>query len=193
VPEDFYNRVEKGSIKLKKAPSFTFCNKGILVDGETEPIETDLVILATGYKGVEKLKDIFASPTFQDFLAGSTNMSIPLYRECIHPRIPQLAIIGFSESLANLFTSEMRCRWVAELLDGTFKVPSIKEMEKDVEKWDEYMKKSSGENYRRSCIGALHIWYNDQLCKDMGWNPKRKKGLIAELFEPYGPMDYAQP
>ncbi|PRQ25128.1 putative flavin-containing monooxygenase [Rosa chinensis] len=62
-------------------------------------------------------------------------------------------------------------------------------MEKDVKKWDEYAKQYAGEYYRRSCIGALHLWYNDQLCKDMGWNHKRKKGMFAELFEPYGPMD----
>uniref|UniRef100_A0A5B7BBY5 Flavin-containing monooxygenase n=1 Tax=Davidia involucrata TaxID=16924 RepID=A0A5B7BBY5_DAVIN len=193
VPEGFYNRVEKGSIKLKKAPSFSFSKEGILIDGEVEPLKTDMVILATGFKGVKKLEDIFVSQTFQDFIAGSTDTIIPLYRECIHPQIPQLAIIGFSESVANLYTSEIRCRWLAELLDGTFKLPSIKDMEKDVAKWDEYMKRYSGQYYRRSCIGALHIWYNDQLCKDMGWNAKRKKGLFAELFEPYGPMDYARP
>ncbi|CAL5402342.1 unnamed protein product [Camellia sinensis] len=184
VPEDFYNRVEKGSIRLKKASSFGFCKGGILVDGETEAAETDMVILATGFKGVEKLKDIFVSPNFQECVAGSTDKTVPLYR---------LAIIGFSESVANLYTSEIRCRWLAELLDGTFKLPSIKEMEKDIVEWDKYMKQYSDKYYRRSCIGALHIWYNDQLCKDMGWNPKRKKGFIAELFEPYGPTDYAQP
>lgn len=193
VPEDFYTRVEKGSIRLKKASSFGFCKEGILVDGETEAVETDMVILATGFKGVEKLKDIFVSPNFQECVVGSTDKTVPLYRECIHPRIPQLAIIGFSESVANLYTSEIRCRWLAELLDGTFKLPSIKEMEKDIAEWDKYMKQYSDKYYRRSCIGALHIWYNDQLCKDMGWNPKRKKGFIAELFEPYGPTDYAQP
>ncbi|KAI9127607.1 hypothetical protein K1719_000600 [Acacia pycnantha] len=191
VPEKFYEKVEEGSIVLKKAPSFSFCEEGIMIDGEATPQKTDLVILATGYSGDKKLKDIFASPTFQDLIVGSPSATVPLYRECIHPEIPQLAVIGFSESAANLYTSEMRCRWVAELLDGTFQVPSIEEMRKDIKKWDKFMKENSGEYYRRSCVAALHVWYNDQLCKDMGWNPRRKKGFLAELFEPYGPWDYS--
>ncbi|MBA0815167.1 hypothetical protein Gohar_020930 [Gossypium harknessii] len=190
VPEKFYDKVENGEIKLKKAPSFSFCNNGVFVEGETSLIEADLVILATGFKGEEKLKHIFMSQTFQDYITGSPDAALPLYRECIQPRIPQLAVIGFSESISNIFTSEMRCRWVAELLDGTFKLPSIKDMEKNIKEWDEYLKQYSGGYYRRKCIGALHIWYNDQLCKDMAWKPRRKKGFFAELFEPYGPMDY---
>ncbi|KAL5856241.1 hypothetical protein ACOSQ4_006043 [Xanthoceras sorbifolium] len=194
VPEKFYDKVEEGSIILKKSQSFSFWEEGILVDGgDTEantPLKTNLVILATGFRGDKKLKDIFVSQTFQDFIAGSPAETLPLYREIIHPQIPQVAVIGFSESVSNLYTSEMRCRWLAELLDGTFKLPSIKEMENDMAEWDRYMKQYSGKYYRRSCIGALHIWYNDQLCKDMGWNPKRKNGFFAELFEPYGPLDY---
>ncbi|XP_028770201.1 probable flavin-containing monooxygenase 1 [Neltuma alba] len=192
MPDKFYEKVEEGSILLKKAPSFGFCQEGILADGEEDkPLKTDLVILATGFRGDKKLKDIFASPTFQDLIDGSPNSTVPLYRKCIHPEIPQLAVIGFSESVANLYTYEMTCRWLAELLDGTFQVPSIGEMKKDVKKWDDYMKQNSGQYHRRSCVGALHIWYNDQLCKDMGWNPRRKKGFMAELFEPYGPLDYS--
>ncbi|KAJ0014374.1 hypothetical protein Pint_19767 [Pistacia integerrima] len=190
VPEKFYDKVDEGSIILKKSPSFSFCEEGILVNGETEPLKTDLVILATGFRGEKKLKDIFVSQTFQDYILGSPKEAVPLYREIIHPRIPQLAVVGFSESVANLYTSEVRCQWLAELLYGTFILPNIKDMEKDIKKWDEFMKQSSGEYYRRSCIGGLHIWYNDQLYKDMGWNPKRKKGFFAELFEPYGPSDY---
>jgi len=86
----------------------------------------------------------------------------------------------------------MRCRWLAELLDGKFRLLGVQKMEEDVGKWDEFMKRYSGKYYRRSCIGALHVWYNDQLCKDIGLNPKRKKWLLAELFQPYGPLDYAQ-
>ncbi|XVF68046.1 hypothetical protein PTKIN_Ptkin10aG0171600 [Pterospermum kingtungense] len=193
VPENFYDKVEEGSILLKKTQNISFYEEDLMVDDEDEGsrLKADLVILATGFRGDKKLRDIFVSPTFQDYIAGSPDATVPLYRQCIHPRIPQLAIIGFSESIANLYTSEIRCKWLAELLDGKFKLPSIKDMEEDVCRWDKYMKEYSGQNYRRSCIGALHIWYNDQLCMDMGLNPKRKKGFFAELFEPYGPMDYA--
>ncbi|KAK4437563.1 putative flavin-containing monooxygenase 1 [Sesamum alatum] len=189
VPEGFFDRVEEGSIILKKAERFSFCSQGILIDSETEPLKIDLLVLATGFKGAHKLKAAFTSPTFRDLMDKDTRL--PLYRECIHPRIPQLAFIGVSESIANLFTSEMTCRWLAELLDGTFKLPSITEMEKDVCQWNNYMKQSLGESYNRSCLGAAQIWYNDQLCKDMGWKPHRKKGPFRELFEPYGLMDYA--
>ncbi|XP_060168714.1 probable flavin-containing monooxygenase 1 [Lycium barbarum] len=193
VPEGLYNRVEVGSIKLtKKAEIFGFSKEGIMLKGQAEPIKSDLVILATGFKGIDKLKHIFESPKYQEFIAGSDDSAVTLYRECIHPRIPQLAVIGFSESIANLYTSEIRCRWLAELLDGKFKLPSIKIMVKDTAEWDKYKKRYSYRKYcMRPSIAALHIWHNDQLCKDMGWNPKRKKGLLAEWFEPYGPMDYA--
>ena len=80
MPEEFYDRVEKGSIILKKAPKFSFCKEGILVEGEASPLESDLVILATGFKGDEKLRDIFVSPTFQNHIIGSPDASIPLFR-----------------------------------------------------------------------------------------------------------------
>ncbi|KAL9264736.1 putative flavin-containing monooxygenase 1 [Drosera capensis] len=192
VPKGFYNNVEKGSIMLKRSQNFSFCKEGVLVDGEDRLVKSDLVILATGFKGVVKLKGIFSSPTYQEYIAGTSDRIIPLYRQCIHPRIPRLAVIGFSESLSNLYTSEIQCRWFLELIDGTFKLPSIQEMDKDISRWDEFHKMYSKQYYRRSCFGALHIWYNDQLCKDMGWNPKRKKGFLAELIAPYGPQDYAK-
>lgn len=189
VPEGFYDRVEEGSIVLKKTEHFSFCSEGVLMDHDAEPLKIDLLILATGFRFVDKLKAAFMSSLFQSLMDKDTRL--PLYRQCIHPRIPQLAFIGFSESIANLFTSEMTSRWLAELLAGTFKLPNIIEMEEDALKWDKYKKKSLGEQHSRLCLGAVQIWFNDQLCKDMGWKPLRKKGLLKELFEPYGPSDYA--
>lgn len=71
-------------------------------------------------------------------------------------------------------------------------LPSIQDMEKDVSTIDNVTRKNSNHD-SKTCIGALHIWHNDQLCIDMGWNPKRKNGFWADWFEPYGPMDYTHP
>ncbi|KAM0002638.1 putative flavin-containing monooxygenase [Helianthus debilis subsp. tardiflorus] len=189
-PNNFFDAVEEKSIKLKKSQSFCFYENRISIDEDNTQIEADIVIFATGFKGEKKLKNIFGSSTFGDFIAGSPR--VPLYRECIHPHIPQLAVIGYSESLSNIYISEMRAKWVTALLEGAFKLPSVNEMEKDIARWDEYMKQSIEEYHYRSSVGALEIWYNDQLCKDMGMNQLRKNGLFANLFEPHGPLDYVK-
>lgn len=191
LPDKFFDKVEEGSIVLKKSKRFSFCKEGLLVDGEVDPLKADIVFFATGYRGDQKLKNIFASPTFANIIAGTPTSSVPLYRQMIHPKIPQLAVVGYSESLANLYTFEMRCQWLSFFLDQKFQFPSVKQMENDVKMWENHMKKYAGNNmYRRACIASTHIWYNDQLCKDIGCNPRRKKGFFKDLFEPYGIADY---
>ena len=63
----------------------------------------DVVVLATGFLGDEKLKDMFASPRVKDIIAGSPDTAVPLYRECVHPRIPLMALVGDAEGLNNIY------------------------------------------------------------------------------------------
>ncbi|KAM3372574.1 hypothetical protein ACQJBY_019460 [Aegilops geniculata] len=190
APKDHYKNLEEGSIVLKKSKTFSFCEEGVHVEGECTRIKSDIVIFGTGFKGDQKIKDIFTSEYFQSIAVGSTSMTVPLYRECIHPKIPQLAVIGYSESLTNIYTAELMAKWISHFVDGGFRLPSVREMERDVLEWEKFKKRYSRDYFRRSCIGIVHIWYNDQLCQDMGCNPRRKKGFFSELFEPYGPCDY---
>lgn len=80
MPEKFYERVEEGSIVLKKSGNLSFSQEGVIVDGEVAPRKTEVVILATGFRGDSKLKDIFLSPFFKDLVIGSPNAALPLYR-----------------------------------------------------------------------------------------------------------------
>ncbi|PON90452.1 Dimethylaniline monooxygenase, N-oxide-forming [Trema orientale] len=189
TPPNFYDKVREGSLILKKSHNFSFCKNGLVIDKEeATPLATDIVIFATGYKTDEKLKNIFSSVYFRKCIIGS---SAPFFRECIHPRIPNLAILGYGDSPANLYTTEIKSKWLAEFLAGKFMLPSIREMEEDVNRWEKCMKRYSGSSYKRYCASALlQIYTNDQLCKDIGCNPRRKNRFLADLFTPYGPTDY---
>ncbi|XBH94049.1 probable flavin-containing monooxygenase 1 [Triticum urartu] len=191
LPKGFYDRVDDGSIILKKSKRFSFCSDGINLEDGNESIKSDIIILATGFRGDQKLRDIFTANWCRNIVAGSSDTSVPLYRECIHPRIPQLAIVGYSESLTDIYVSERVANWVIHFLAGGFQMPSVRRMEESVAEWTKYKNLYNGKYFRRSCISTVNIWFNDLLCQDIGCNPRRKEGFLAEWFQPYGPADYA--
>lgn len=80
LPDKFYDKVEEGSIILKKMKNLSFCRNGLILDNQELPVESDLVIFATGYKSDQKLKNLFTSLTFQKCLGDSSSSTIPLYR-----------------------------------------------------------------------------------------------------------------
>lgn len=80
TPKDHYKRLEEGSIVLKKSKTFTFCKEGLLVEGESSPLKSDIVIFGTGFQGDEKIKDMFTSEYFRSIAVGSASTTVPLYR-----------------------------------------------------------------------------------------------------------------
>jgi len=89
-PDDFFDKLKEGSILIKKSPSFSFCNEGVIIDGEADPLETDIVIFATGYKGDQKIKNMFKSTFFQNHIVvPATSSIVPLYRFV-------LSLLGFA-------------------------------------------------------------------------------------------------
>ncbi|GJN03526.1 hypothetical protein PR202_ga20981 [Eleusine coracana subsp. coracana] len=174
------------SLKLKRCNSFSFCADGLVLDSG-ERIDADMVILSTGFDSDKLLSSVFTSPWFREIVTGpSSDTMLPLYRP--------MAVVGFAESRASIYPYEMMAKWVAHLLDGTVRLPSVKYMERSVAEWVRWgqgAKRRSGSHFLKSCIATITTWYHDQLCRDMGYGARRKKGFLAELLEPYGPMDYA--
>ena len=80
LPEGFYDRVDEGSIVLKKSKRFSFSNGGIILEDANECIKSDIVILATGFRGDQKLRDIFTANWCKTIVAGSSETPVPLYR-----------------------------------------------------------------------------------------------------------------
>ncbi|KAH0456473.1 hypothetical protein IEQ34_014380 [Dendrobium chrysotoxum] len=137
-----FGGMEEGSIVLKPSKTFNFRKQGIQVEGERQSIDSDLVIFATGFKGDQKLSNIFVPSKFEWIVAGVKDNVVPLYRD----------------------KSEVAITLPSWKVQAACK----RSMEKNVMEWEKHVKKYSGTKYRGSCISTLHIWNNDQLCKDMG-------------------------
>ncbi|WJX24523.1 monooxygenase [Trifolium repens] len=184
--ESFFNEADKGKIIFKKASKWWFWNGGIEFDDNTK-IDADVVLLATGYDGKKKLKTILPEP-FSSLLEYPSGM-MPLYRGTVHPSIPNMAFVGYVDSVSNLYTSEIRSMWLSGLLDNKFKLPSAEKMLSKTIKDIEIMKNST-RFYKRNCITTFGINHNDEICEDLGWNTWRKKNLFEEAFTAYSALDY---
>ncbi|GLT62844.1 hypothetical protein SLA2020_354470 [Shorea laevis] len=188
MPENFFAEADKGKIMFKRTSKWWFWRGGIEFDDNSK-LEADVVLLATGYDGKQKLKSILPEP-FRSLLEYPSGI-IPLYRGTIHPLIPNMAFVGYIESVSNLHTAEMRSIWLARFIDEKFKLPSVEEMIEQISREMEVMKKST-RFYKRHCISTFSINHGDEICEEMGWNHWRKNNWLSEAFSPYSSQDYTE-
>lgn len=80
LPEGFYDRVDEGSIVLRKSKAVGFSSDGVVLRDRNESVRSDIVILATGFRGDQKLRDIFTANWCREIVAGSPDTAAPLYR-----------------------------------------------------------------------------------------------------------------
>ncbi|XP_022147575.1 probable flavin-containing monooxygenase 1, partial [Momordica charantia] len=186
MPENFFREADEGKIVIKRASKWCFWGGGIQFDDSSRS-EFDVVVFATGFDGKKKLTDIFPQP-FRSFLHYPSGM-MPLYRGTINPMIPNMAFVGYLESVANLHTAELRSIWVARLAEEKFKLPERQKMVEQINEEMEVMKRST-RFYKRHCISTYSINHSDQICEEMGWSPWRKNNWFSEAFSPYGTQDY---
>lgn len=78
LPENFFSEADKGKIAIKRSASkWWFCEGGVQFEDGTK-LDADVVVLATGFDGKQKLKSIFPDP-FRSLLEFPSGM-MPLYR-----------------------------------------------------------------------------------------------------------------
>ncbi|KAF6146723.1 hypothetical protein GIB67_009009 [Kingdonia uniflora] len=188
LPENFFLEADNGKILFERATKWGFWSGGIELEGKKR-LEADVVVLATGFDGKKKLKSILPEP-FCSLIEDSSGV-MPLYRGTIHPLIPNMAFVGYIESVSNLHTAELRCKWLAGLMDKQFKLPTVENMLEQTTKELDVMKRTT-RFYKRHCISTYSINHSDEICEEMGWKSWRKKHLLAEVFSPYNCQDYEE-
>uniref|UniRef100_A0A0D9Z301 Flavin-containing monooxygenase n=1 Tax=Oryza glumipatula TaxID=40148 RepID=A0A0D9Z301_9ORYZ len=189
LPDGFFDMADRDLIRFRRsAGGWCFSENGVVLDDGTH-VDADLVFLATGFEGKDKLRSVLPEP-FRGLVVNKSSM-MPLYRGTIHPLIPNMAFVGYVESVSNLHTSELRCRWLAGLLGGRFALPAVEEMVRHVDGETEAMRRTT-RFYRRHCISTYSIHDSDAMCADLGSRVHRKSNFLAELFAPYNNQDYKE-
>lgn len=105
-------------------------------------------------------------------------------RGTINPMIPNMAFVGYVESASNLYTTEIRCKWLSRLVDGHFKLPSMETMFEQTCREMDIMRRTT-RFYKRSCVSTFSINHSDEISEEMGCRSWRKKSWVADIFSPY--------
>ncbi|CAG9310768.1 unnamed protein product [Blepharisma stoltei] len=125
-------KIADGKIKLMRGEIEEIKENGIMVKGKL--IECDTIVFATGFK-----------PNY--YVKQKENDGFWLYRDVLVPGVRNVAIVGaFITTYTNLW-SNIQALWLVDILRGSFKVASIEEMNKDIDKKKKIMFKYY-ENYK---------------------------------------------
>ena len=186
----FFPLIDEGRVTLHRTEISHYTSDGIFLKDGSE-LEVDCVILATGWK----CDYSYLSKEIVNTL-GNDKDGFYLYRYMLHPHLPNLAFVGRVNAFSNIFTYSLQARWLAECVSGQVKLPETNAMLHGIEEMKVWKRSWMHFSMTRSSRLFLHAQhYHDELLKDFGADPLRKRGLLAplkELFSPYMPADYRE-
>ena len=146
-------------------------------------------ILGTGWKSGYSFLSNEARETL-----GTDEDGFYLYRHMLHPDLPNLIFIGRTSTFINILTYCLQARWLAELIAWRFALPGREAMLAEIAELKVWKRGWMPFSAARGARLLLHmLYYHDELLRDFGADPLRKRGILAplkELLVPYQPSDY---
>jgi cation diffusion facilitator CzcD-associated flavoprotein CzcO len=184
----YYRHVGAGAIEPHRAEVLGLSRDGVRLS-TGEEIPADVVVLSVGSK----------SPRFPFFdertraLLESEEDGVQLYRHVVHPRLPTLGFAGFNHGFMHVPSAEIGALWLAALWRGELVLPSVEDMDKDVDHVRAWKRANIHFEPSRSCaVNTRFQQYNDIMLADLDISPYRKlPNVFAEVFSPYQPADYS--
>jgi cation diffusion facilitator CzcD-associated flavoprotein CzcO len=186
----FYPAIRAGRIAPHLAAIDGFTEGGLALSNGEE-IAVDTVVFATGWEnGHDILPD-----AVHDTL-GRDPDGFYLYRHILSPNLPNLFFIGRASTFLSVLTYSLQARWLAALLKGEVTLPAPAIMRDEIARLKSWKRTWMPRNAARGARLLLHqMTYHDELLRDIGADPHRKKGILAPLKEllcPYQSSDYRE-
>ena len=187
---DFYRLLRRGIIDAHVTTVAGYRPEGVTL-GDGSDLEVEVMVLATGWKTDFSF---FTADVWQRLEPSEDGFY--LYRHILHPAVPGLFFIGRASSVSSILTYSLQARWLGELLAGRFQLPAAAEMADNIAAMRDWKRAWIPFSSARSARLIAHTQhYHDELLRDFGVSPWRKRGVFAPLKEvvaPYEPKDYAQ-
>lgn len=186
APNDYYKFVAEGRIQPHHTKLSDFSAGTINLDN-TEKIECDSIVLCLGSQTPafpflpQKYQHLWQ---FED--------GVQLYRHLIHPRIPNLGFVGFNHGFLHVPSVEIGTLWLCAYLEGELELPSVEQMEQDIEEIRQWKEANIHFESSRGCgVNTRYQKYIDILLRDLEVSPYRKMpNIFAEMFGMYNCSDY---
>lgn len=187
APKDFYKNIHSGKLHTKKANITRFLPGGVELESG-DRIEADLVVFGTGFRqDVPFLEEKYRCLMIDD------RGNFHLYRNLIHPQIPQMGFVGYNTSKFCPLTFHLSAQWLVEYTSGNLTVPSAEEMLAQMEEEWKWKQTEWGEKSldNGTSIFPFTFHYIEELLNDLGID-NHKKGWqrILQLMTPIDPSVY---
>jgi len=184
----FIDLVRNRRIRAHRTRIDRFVPDGLVL-ATGEMLDVDTVVFGTGWETSYP----YLSPEDLSKL-GIEEDGFYLYRHMMHPDLPNLFFVGRASTFLSIVTFSVQARWIAEVLCGRIALPDRAAMLAEIDALRRWKRSWMPFSSARSARVLLHMAnYHDELLRDFGACPYRKRGLFAplkELLAPYQSSDY---
>lgn len=185
---NYYRHIGAGTIEPHRAEIVGLSRDGVRLSNGKE-LAADVVVLSVGSRSP---RFPFLDEKVRSLLEGEED-GVQLYRHVVHPQLPTtLGFAGFNHGFMHVPAAEVGALWLAALWRGELTLPSVEDMERDVEHIRDWKRANIHFEPSRSCaVNTRFQQYIDIMLADLRLSPYRKlPNVFAEIFAPYKPSDY---
>lgn len=165
VSEELLSYIGHGRVKIK--PDIKQLSGGEVEFVDDSRAAIDTIIYATGYQ--------ITFPFMDSEMLGLKDNRISLYRNVVHPGLPNLYFIGLLQPLGAIMPlAEMQSKWIAKVFSGECGLPSKEAMTDEIRKYHKNMKKRYVTSHRHTI--QVDFWdYFYQIKREMQAGKRRPK------------------
>ncbi|HKG08449.1 MAG TPA: NAD(P)/FAD-dependent oxidoreductase [Pedobacter sp.] len=157
----------------------------VLKNGST--INPDVIVFGTGFR--QRLP--FLSLHYQQLITNAKGV-FSLYRNILHPDLPQMGFVGFNSSLFTTLTSEVAANWLAATVTDELILPPAEDMLQEMDRMQQWRTNGRpiASEFSGLCVAPFNFQHLDELMKDMGYQTRASGNVVKEFFKPINPKDY---